>query len=382
MNNRVRPSFRLALRTALVVIAVLMLVANTGYRASAAAPTPSIDAGSAIVFDADTKLALFERASHEQIAPASLTKIMTALVALEEGDPAQRITIVASDLIGEAAMGLQVGERVSLETLLYGLLLPSGNDAAMAIARGVGARAGDRSGAASVARFVGWMNDAAARLDLTDSHFVNPHGLDADDHYSSAFDLARLTGFTWQNPTFARIFGSATFQGEGHVLQHGNRLVGQYDGVVGGKTGLTDGCGFCLITAAQHAGHRLVVVVLRDTRVGAFTDTTTLLGWGYAQVETIGAARPSPLPSALLVAPTPAPAVSRAANPAFAPANPGAVVPTVLAGQPAVFIAPAQSPLTYPTERSFASPLAAGVVCIFLLVLLWASRPRRTGFSR
>lgn len=380
---RARGVFRagVARQVATTIVVALSLIVSNGRTVLAAPPTPSIDAGNAIVLDPDTKLALFERASHERVAPASLTKIMTALVALEEGDPAQRITIVPGDLIGEASMGLQVGERVSLETLLYGLLLPSGNDAAMAIARGVGARAGDRSGAEAVARFVGWMNAAAARLELADSRFVNPHGLDADGHYASAFDLARLTGFAWQNPTFARIFGSATFQGEGHALQHGNRLVGQYDGVVGGKTGLTDGCGFCLITAARHAGHRLVIVVLRDTRAGAFADTTALLGWGYAQVATAGAAAPAP-PSALPVAPTPVPAAPRAANPALAPANNGAVVPLVQAGQPAPLPLPVSSGIASRSDQFPASPPAVGAVCVILLTLVWAARPRRPVLPR
>lgn len=248
------------------------------------AGVPAINAGNAIVFDPDSRQVLFERGSHERIPPASLTKVMTALVAIEEGDLKQVVTIVPADLIGEASMGLHVGDRVTLETLLYGLLLPSGNDAAMAIARGVGARQGDQTGAASVNRFVGWMNELAARISLNDTHYVNPHGLDADQHFSSAADLASLTGFAWENPAFARIFGSITYQGGGFSLKHGNRLVGQYDGVEGGKTGLTDGCGFCLITAARHANHRLVVVVLRDSVSGAFNDTSSLLGWSYEQV--------------------------------------------------------------------------------------------------
>jgi D-alanyl-D-alanine carboxypeptidase len=347
----------------------------------AAAPlAPTIAAGNAIVLDPDTKLALFERDSHERVAPASLTKIMTALVAIEEGDLAQQVTIAREDLIGEASMGLQVGERVSLETLLYGLLLPSGNDAAMAIARAVGAQAGDRSGAVSVARFAGWMNDAAARLELVDSRFVNPHGLDADGHYSSAFDLARLTGFAWQNPAFARIFGSATYQGEGHVLQHGNRLIGQYDGVVGGKTGLTDGCGFCLITAAQHAGHRLVVVVLRDTRAGAFTDTTALLGWSYGQVASRSVPQPSPLPSAVPAVPTTVPVAANAGARTGVPAVGGAIVPTVLAGQTAPLALPVSAVGSSTLLPIPPSALAVGIVGLLVLALLWVSRSRSPSF--
>jgi len=302
--------------TRIATIVTLLLTIIQSVALLAAAP-PTIAAGNAIVLDPDTNQELFARASHARVAPASLTKIMTALVAVQRVNPARSFTILPEDLIGEATMGLRAGEKVTLGTLLYGLLLPSGNDAAMAIARGVGAQAGDAAGAEGVARFIGWMNETAARLELHDTHFVNPHGLDADGHYSSAYDLARLTGVAWQQPTFARTFGSVSYQGEGHVLRHGNRLIGQYDGVVGGKTGLTDGCGFCLVTAAQHADHRLVVVVLRDTKEGAFADTSALLGWSYTQLDLPVPVATAPPPTTIAVAPTPMPAA--VAN--VAPAN-------------------------------------------------------------
>lgn len=310
------PRFRRVLiLTALLLIVLLLLPMP-------AAAAPSLAAGSAIVLDIASGQVLFEQASGAVTAPASLTKIMTALVALEHADPARRIAIVPSDLVGEASMGLRAGENLSLETLLYGLLLPSGNDAATAIARGVGAQPGDASGAAGSARFVGWMNERAAGLGLSATHYVNPHGLDTDGQRSSAADLARLTGVAWANPTFARIFGTASYTGEGHSMRHGNRLIGQYDGVVGGKVGLTDGCGFCLVTAAEHAGHRLVVVVLRDTKEGAFADTTALLDWAYAQLDTGAFAAPVVVPTSAAAAPpsvaptavTPAAAVATASS--------------------------------------------------------------------
>lgn len=303
---------RRVLVLACLVLLVLLLLPDP---VSAA---PAIVAGNAIVLDVASGQALFAQASGEVIAPASLTKIMTALVALDRADPAKRITIVPGDLVGEASMGLRAGENLSLETLLYGLILPSGNDAATAIARGVGAQPGDASGTEGIARFVGWMNERAAGLGLSATHYVNPHGLDADGHRSSAADLARLTGVAWANPTFARIFGSASYTGEGHSMRHGNRLIGQYDGVVGGKVGLTDGCGFCLVTAAEHAGHRLVVVVLRDTREGAFADTTALLGWAYAQIDAGAVAAPIVAPTPATTPPPTAPTAVTTAAPATA----------------------------------------------------------------
>ena len=334
---------------------------------------PAIVAGNAIVLDVASGQPLFAQASGAAVAPASLTKIMTALVALEHADPAQRIAVVPGDLVGEASMGLRAGENLSLETLLYGLLLPSGNDAATAIARGVGAQPGDAGGAAGIARFVGWMNERAAGLGLSATHYINPHGLDADDHRSSAADLARLTAVAWANPTFARIFGSASYTGEGHGMRHGNRLIGQYDGVVGGKVGLTDGCGFCLVTAAEHAGHRLVVVVLRDTREGAFADTTALLDWAYARIDAGAVAAPSgaPPPAATPppVASAPAPPAAALATPSPPPSAPIAT-PAPLAGQMANALGGGFPRPDQPPWEEHRAPLIAAValLCSALIV--------------
>lgn len=360
------PRSRRALGLAALLLIILLLLPPT------AAAAPTIAAGSAIVLDVASGQPLFGQAGGAVIAPASLTKIMTALVALEHADPARRIAIVPGDLVGEASMGLRAGENLSLETLLYGLLLPSGNDAATAVARGVGAGSGDASGAAGIARFVGWMNERAASLGLSNTHYVNPHGLDADGHRSSAADLARLTGVAWANPTFARIFGSASYTGEGHGMRHGNRLIGQYDGVVGGKVGLTDGCGFCLITAAEHAGHRLVVVVLRDTKEGAFADTTALLDWAYAQLDAGAFAAPVAAPRPAATPPPAAPptatgaalvtASRQATAPAVTPVSGASRAVGTLGGSP-----PAEH---LPPWEEHRTPLVAAlaILCSWLIV--------------
>lgn len=378
-HGRKMPTFaRRILRILIIMLLLFALMLMQPLALLAVAAAPTIAAGNAIVLDPDTNQELFARSSHARVAPASLTKIMTALVAVQRVDPARQFTILPADLIGEATMGLRSGEKVTLGTLLYGLLLPSGNDAAMAIARGVGAQAGDASGAEGVARFVGWMNETAVRLDLRDTHFVNPHGLDADDHYSSAYDLARLTGAAWQQPIFARTFGSASYQGEGHVLRHGNRLIGQYDGVVGGKTGLTDGCGFCLVTAAQHAEHRLVVVVLRDTKEGAFADTATLLGWSYAQLDLPVPVPTAIPPTAIAVAPTPVPArvanVAPVSQSASVPVTPGLVVQS---GQPALAPVRVGNASTGLFEQIPSTPIAL-LALGFALLLCWVGG----GFGR
>jgi D-alanyl-D-alanine carboxypeptidase (penicillin-binding protein 5/6) len=330
-----------------------------------AATPPTVVAPQAILIDPDTGQVLFERDNHAHVAPASLTKVMTALVAIEHTDLGQQVTITQDDLIGEANMGLRTGQAVSLETLLYGLILPSGNDAAMAIARGVGAGSDDLAGAAAIARFVGWMNETAARLDLHDTHYVNPHGLDADDHYSSAYDLARLTGIAWRDPLFARIFGSQRYQAEGFQLVHSHRLVGNSPGVVGGKVGLTDGCGFCLITAAEHGDRRLVAVVLHDTVAQAYTDTITLLAWAYDQLDagqfpSLVAALPSSPASPTPAPTTPAPPTTPTMT--ATPATPS--FPTL---PPATLSSTTSSTLTTsPPEQDRLRPLAIAVFALML----------------
>ena len=369
------------IRTATIVTLLLTIIQPVVLLAAA---PPTIAAGNAIVLDPDTNQELFARASHVRVAPASLTKIMTALVAVQRVNPARSFTILPEDLIGEATMGLRAGEKVTLGTLLYGLLLPSGNDAAMAIARGVGAQAGDAAGAEGVARFIGWMNETAARLELHDTHFVNPHGLDADDHYSSAYDLARLTGVAWQQPTFARTFGSVSYQGEDHVLRHGNRLIGQYDGVVGGKTGLTDGCGFCLVTAAQHADHRLVVVVLRDTKEGAFADTSALLGWSYAQLDLPMPVATAPPPTVIAVAPTPMPAAVANVAPANGKSAAVQVTPGLIvqSGQPALAPVRVGSASAGLFEQIPSTPIALLALGVALLLCWVGGGFGRLGITR
>lgn len=344
----------------------LVFLLSSTHPDSISAAAPTVVAPHVIVLDPDTDQVLFERDSHARIAPASLTKVMTALVAIEHTDLGQAITVTGDDLVGEASMGLRAGEVVSLRTLLYGLLLPSGNDAAMAIARGVGAQPGNVAGPEGVARFVGWMNETATRLGLRDTHFVNPHGLDADDHYSSAYDLARLTGIAWRDPLFARIFGSPRYQAEGHALANSHRLIGSYDGVVGGKVGLTDGCGFCLITAAEHADRRLVVVVLRDTVAQAYADTTTLLTWTYDQLDA------GLLPSLVAALPPTAPASpsSPKATPSASSATPASPVPSTPQAATSSNVSSSFLPSTHPEQdrlrplaiAAFAALLACGLV--------------------
>jgi D-alanyl-D-alanine carboxypeptidase (penicillin-binding protein 5/6) len=228
---------------------------------ASAATEPSITGKYAVVVDADTGQILFDKSMDTPTAPASLTKIFTAIYALESAPLDKTLTVVPSDLVGESSMGLAAGDTVSLETALNGMLLPSGNDAAMTVAQNLGAEPGD-SPAQSVARYVGWVNAMASRLGLSQTHLVNPHGLDQPGHVTSAHDLAGITMFALKNAEFRKIIGTPEYDGDGFQLIQANRLLGSYPGLIGGKTGITDNAGYSLVEAANRGGHTIIAVVM------------------------------------------------------------------------------------------------------------------------
>src|SRR5205823_3116580 len=167
---------------------------------------------------------------------------MTAIVAIDNGCIVVRWTVdVSSNRLAatteSTVMGLMPGQTVTLETLLYGLMLPSGNDAAIAIARHIGG---------SEQRFVQMMNDKARALGLQDTQFKNPHGLDVEGHYSSAYDLAAMSRYGMQNPKFSDLATARHWTGDGFELWNLNRLLGLYPGADGVKVGFTDNAGRCL----------------------------------------------------------------------------------------------------------------------------------------
>jgi hypothetical protein len=268
----------------LAVLVTLLALCPTGALAAPPVPRPAVVATHWIVMDADTGRVLESARPHDRTAMASLTKVMTALVALERGDLNQQVLIVESDLIGESSAGLEAGEQVTLRTLVYGLLLRSGNDAAMAIARAVGGSPQDDDPAAR-ARFVGWMNDKAAELSLAGTRFANPHGLDEEGHYSTVYDLAVLTRAALDHPILVAVLGADRYEADGVVYRQSNRLPERYPGVVGGKTGWTDHAGLCLIEVAERAGHRLIVVLIGSTLEHWYDDAAKLLDYGWALLD-------------------------------------------------------------------------------------------------
>jgi len=226
---------------------------------------PDISAQSFLIYDLDANQLLLAQNIHDTLAPASLTKLMTALFVLEQATMTATVTVQGNDLVGGASMGLQAGETITVEELLWGLLIPSGNDAATALARHIGG---------SVDGFVEMMNRRAQALGLAETHFVNPHGLDAADHTSSAADLLMLTQQAWQFPRFRQLVAIAETEIAGHPMRNTNELLSIDSRVNGVKTGTTDLAGECLVAGFAQNGHQLFIIVLNSRQ--RYTDTQAL----------------------------------------------------------------------------------------------------------
>ncbi len=264
-----------------------ILAAFAGAFAVSAAGIPAyaapenVSAVSAIVIEAQTGTVLWEHNSREKRAMASTTKIMTALLTIEAGDLDREFTVDPLAIMVEGtSMGLREGDRVSRRDLLYGILLPSGNDAANAAAVSV---------SGSVTAFVKLMNSRARELGLNDTHFATPSGLDAEGHYTTAYDLARLAAYALRDDTFREIVGCTSADVEfgnppyKRTLYNSNKMLKRYDGAIGVKTGFTDNARRCLVSAAERDGATLVAVTLNAP--DDWNDHTKMLDYGFTQVR-------------------------------------------------------------------------------------------------
>jgi D-alanyl-D-alanine carboxypeptidase (penicillin-binding protein 5/6) len=229
---------------------------------------------------------LYAKKANARRPIASITKIMTALVVLGESSPEEEVVVSARAAHARASeLGLVVGERISVRQLLYALLMQSSNDAAVALAEHV---------AGSQAAFVAMMNAEAKKLRLPDTHFANPDGLDAADHYSSAHDVTRLARIAMKNPFIREIVGrsTATIAG-GRTLTTWNDLLGSFPGVFGVKTGHTTGAGWSEVAAARAHGVTIYATLLgapaRETRNA---DLAELLAWGIARYRRVKVVSP------------------------------------------------------------------------------------------
>lgn len=260
---------------------IISLILTLALGAGAAIPISalSVSAGSAIVIEASTGRVVYEKDADARRPMASTTKIMTALVALEAGDTSRTVS-VSGEAVGVegSSVYLETGDKLSLDDLVWALMLESANDAAAAIAIEV---------AGSIEAFAGLMNAKAAELGLTNTHFTNPHGLDDPDHYTTARDLARLAAYALENPRFREIVSTyrhtISIGDETRYLLNHNKMLKQYDGAIGVKTGYTRVSGRCLVSAAERDGVTLVAVTLNAP--DDWNDHRAMLDAGFGQLE-------------------------------------------------------------------------------------------------
>ena len=262
---------------------LLGLPAGTLAASSRQVGLPQITAPAAILVEYPSGRVLYAKNAHKRLPEASTTKTMTALLALQRVALTEVVTATAADLVGESTMGLVEGEQQTVHDLLYGLLLPSGNDAAMALARYVGSGLKEPAGAGPVDRFVALMNRQAQQMGLMDTHYMNPHGFDDPDHYSSAYDLASIAWYDLHNPTFNEVISQSAHTVPGHSLVNTNGLLTRYAGADGVKTGWTDNAGNCLVASATRNGRRLIAVLLGEPHGYVWDDSAALFDYGWTQ---------------------------------------------------------------------------------------------------
>lgn len=245
---------------------------------------PTINSRAAVVMDRETKEILYGKNETDKKAMASTTKIMTAMVVIQNTNLNNIVEISKKAAgTGGSRLKLNTGDKISVRDLLYGLLLRSGNDAAVALAEYVGG---------SVEEFAELMNQKAQELHLESTHFVTPHGLDSETHYTTAYELALLADYALKNEIFAQIVGTKTYtitiNGYSRTISNTNELLGNLNGVYGVKTGFTNGAGRCLVSSAKRGDMDLICVVLgADTKKDRTRDSVELLEYVFNNYEKI-----------------------------------------------------------------------------------------------
>ena len=251
---------------------------------SNATDIPNINSRAAIVIDRNSKAILYGKSETEQRKMASTTKIMTAIVVLENANLSDIVTISKKAAnTGGSVLGIKTGDKISVCDLLYGLLLVSGNDTAVALAEHVGG---------SVEGFADMMNKKAAELGLTNTHYVTPHGLDDDNHYTTAYELAILTDYALNNKIFYNYVATKSYtiniNGYPKTLRNTNELLGNLDGVYGVKTGFTNGANRCLVTSCKRGNLDIICIVLgADSKKFRTQDSIKLIEYCFSNYEVI-----------------------------------------------------------------------------------------------
>lgn len=250
--------------------------------ASNVSKLPKTNSRRYIVYDRISKSMIIGKNEDVKSAMASTTKIMTTIVILEKADLNEKVTVSAkAGGTGGSRLGLKKGDKASVRDLLYGLMLRSGNDAAVALAEHVGG---------SVKGFAELMNEKAIELGLTNTHFVTPHGLDDANHYTTALELAKLTDYAMDNEIFAKIVGTKSttiyINNQSRQINNTNELLGVLNGVVGVKTGFTNNAGRCLVTETKRNNMDIITIVLgADTKKDRTKDSVNLIEYTFSKYK-------------------------------------------------------------------------------------------------
>lgn len=245
---------------------------------------PKINSKYAVVLDRNSKAILYGKNEKTKTKMASTTKIMTSLIVIENSNLNDIVEISAKAAgTGGSRLKIKKGDKISVKDLLYGLMLRSGNDAAVALAEYIGE---------SIEGFAILMNKKAKELGLENTHFVTPHGLDSDEHYTTAYELAILTDYALKNEIFINIVKTKTcnisINGVSRTISNTNELLGYLNGVYGVKTGFTNGAGRCLVTAIKRGDLDIICIVLgADTKKIRTTDSVKLIEYTFANFENI-----------------------------------------------------------------------------------------------
>ena len=241
---------------------------------------PTINSRSAIIYDRVSGETIWGKDENSRRKMASTTKIMTAMIVIENVKDLSEVVVISNKAagIGGSRLGLATGNKISVNDLLYGLMLKSGNDCAIALAECVGG---------NVDNFVDKMNEKAKELGLTQTHFVTVNGLDAEEHYTSALELAKITNFALNNKKFKEVVGTkshtVTINGHGKIISNTNELLGNLNGVYGVKTGFTNGANRCLVTAVKRGNMDIICIVLgADTKKDRTKDSIKIIEYAFA----------------------------------------------------------------------------------------------------
>jgi len=266
------------------IIDVTSLYQETIQTTSNESNIPTIYSRYSVVYERNSKTVLYEKNKDTQTPMASTTKIMTAIIVIENADLSQTVTISSKAAgIGGSRLGLSSNAKITIKDLLYGLMLCSGNDAAIALAETV---------SGSISDFAELMNNKACELGLKNTSFVTPHGLDSANHYTTAYELALLADYALQNKTFSNIVNTKTYtvtiNGYPKTISNTNELLGNINGVYGVKTGFTNGANRCLVSAAKRGNLDIICVVLgADTKKIRTQDSIKLIEYCFNIFETI-----------------------------------------------------------------------------------------------